>query len=174
MGVEETGNAGFEPALSAVEPVKVLHENDTVWARFYRDGKNLGEICAEFNCGVYDLSPWLTAPLMRSAPAQSVAVKALQDHVLADFTHLTEHQSLSGPYLVKRIKERFASFALSAQVQDGAGWQRLDNAFSNFINGYGDPYEPKEAHEAETARNLKELYDAFQAYRATAPAKQEG
>lgn len=53
-------------------------------------------------------------------PAPSVAVKALQDHVLADFTHLTDAQALSGPYIVKRIKERFGSFALSAQVQDVA------------------------------------------------------
>jgi hypothetical protein len=41
--------------------------NDTIWARFYRDGKTLGEICEEFKCGVYDLSPWLTAPLVRAA-----------------------------------------------------------------------------------------------------------
>jgi hypothetical protein len=58
------------------EPVKPLHENDAVWARFYRDGKSLGEICEEFKCGVYDLSPWLTAPLARdslSAQVQDVA-----------------------------------------------------------------------------------------------------
>ena len=41
--------------------------NDTIWARFYRDGKTLGEICEEFECGIYDLSPWLTAPLVRAA-----------------------------------------------------------------------------------------------------------
>lgn len=51
-------------------------------------------------------------------PTAPVDFRSLEDHVLADFTHLTENQSLSGPYLVKRIKERFASFALSAQVQD--------------------------------------------------------
>ncbi len=44
-----------------------LHANDAVWARFYRDGKNLGEIATEFECGIYDLSPWLTAPLMHAA-----------------------------------------------------------------------------------------------------------
>lgn len=58
--------------------------------------------------------------LYAAPPAPSVAVKALQDHVLADFTHLTDAQALSGPYIVKRIKERFGSFALSAQVQDAA------------------------------------------------------
>jgi hypothetical protein len=43
-----------------------LFNNDAVWARFYRDGKTLGDICTEFECGVYDLSPWLTAPLVLS------------------------------------------------------------------------------------------------------------
>lgn len=43
-----------------------LCANDAVWAAFYRDGKNLGEICKQFDCGVYDLSPWLTAPLTRA------------------------------------------------------------------------------------------------------------
>jgi hypothetical protein len=43
--------------------VAQLYANDAVWARFYRDGKNLGEICEEFGCSVYDLSPWLTKPL---------------------------------------------------------------------------------------------------------------
>ena len=47
-----------------------LRENDAIWARFYRDGKSLGDICKEFNCGVYDLSPWLTAPLVRAAIAE--------------------------------------------------------------------------------------------------------
>lgn len=53
-------------------------------------------------------------------PTAPVDLRSLEDHVLADFTHLTENQSLSGLYLVKRIKERFASFALSAQVQNVA------------------------------------------------------
>lgn len=43
-----------------------LYENDQVWAMFYRDGKNLGEIALEFNVSVYDLSPWLTAPLVQA------------------------------------------------------------------------------------------------------------
>ncbi|CDI08805.1 hypothetical protein [Agrobacterium pusense] len=67
-------------------------------------------------------------PVYAAPPAPSVVVKALQDHVLADFTHLTDAQALSGPYIVKRIKERFGSFALSAQVQDVAGWQPLETA----------------------------------------------
>jgi len=51
---------------SAAEPVKP-YDNDAVWARFYRDGKTLGEICEEFNVGIYSLSPWLAAPLARAA-----------------------------------------------------------------------------------------------------------
>lgn len=43
-----------------------LRANDAVWAAFYRDGKTLGEIATMFECGVYDLSPWLTAPIVRS------------------------------------------------------------------------------------------------------------
>lgn len=45
---------------------KQLQKNDAVWARFYRDGANIGEICAEFGCSIYDLSPWLTAPLVQA------------------------------------------------------------------------------------------------------------
>lgn len=41
-----------------------LQNNDAVWAAFYREGKDLGQIAKEFDCGIYDLSPWLTAPLM--------------------------------------------------------------------------------------------------------------
>jgi hypothetical protein len=44
-----------------------LYRNDAVWARFYRDGKTIGQICEEFKCGVYDLSPWLTAPIVRAS-----------------------------------------------------------------------------------------------------------
>lgn len=40
---------------------------DAVWARFYRDGKSLGEIAQEFGCSVYQLSPWLTSPVARAA-----------------------------------------------------------------------------------------------------------
>lgn len=54
------------------EPVKTPLANDAVWARFYRDGKNLREICKEFSCGIYDLSPWLTAPLTRAMLAASM------------------------------------------------------------------------------------------------------
>lgn len=43
-----------------------LYENDGVWAAFYRDGKTLGQIAEEFECGIYDLSPWLTSPLTRA------------------------------------------------------------------------------------------------------------
>lgn len=41
-------------------------DNDAVWARFYRDGKSLGEIAAEFGGTVHDYSPWLYAPITRT------------------------------------------------------------------------------------------------------------
>lgn len=50
-----------------------VFDNDAIWARFYRDGKTVAEICEEFKCGVYDLSPWLMAPLARSAMDSSQA-----------------------------------------------------------------------------------------------------
>lgn len=43
--------------------------NDAVWARFYRDGKSLGEIAEEFGGTIYTYSPWLTAPIVRSVTA---------------------------------------------------------------------------------------------------------
>lgn len=53
-----------------------LYANDAVWAAFYRDGKTLGEICKMFDCGVYDLSPWLTRPIVRAATAAVVSEDA--------------------------------------------------------------------------------------------------
>lgn len=44
-----------------------LYINNDVWARFYRDHKTLGEIAEEFKCSIYDLSPWLTAPMTQNA-----------------------------------------------------------------------------------------------------------
>ncbi len=44
-----------------------LFANDAVWAAFYRDGLNLGEIAERFSVSIYDLSPWLTAPRVRAA-----------------------------------------------------------------------------------------------------------
>lgn len=74
--IRSTAGTDFIPLYTAPaatpEAMKALHENDAVWARFYRDGKTLGEICEEFNCGIYDLSPWLTAPLARSALSAQV------------------------------------------------------------------------------------------------------
>lgn len=107
--------AAIEATLSAAEPV------------VYVSRKSLEQLNAEgSHVAVQTLIhrvplrsgngvPLFAGPL-ETTP--SVAVKALQDYVLADFTHLTDAQALSGPYIVKRIKDRFASFALSAQVQD--------------------------------------------------------
>lgn len=44
-----------------------LYENDAIWARFYRDGRTLEEICSEFNCNVWELGPWLSEPLSKAA-----------------------------------------------------------------------------------------------------------
>ena len=58
------------------------YENDAIWARFYRDGKTLGEICEEFDVGIYDLSPWLTAPLIRSGhPAIALRIGELSNEL---------------------------------------------------------------------------------------------
>jgi hypothetical protein len=38
---------------------------DAAYRMFYGEGKNLGEITKELGCGIYDLSPWLTAPALR-------------------------------------------------------------------------------------------------------------
>ena len=40
---------------------------DTAWKLFYGDGLTLGEIAEKLGCGIYDLSPWLTAPANRLA-----------------------------------------------------------------------------------------------------------
>ncbi len=39
---------------------------DEAWKLFYGDGMTLGEIAKKLGCGIYDLSPWLTAPAIRS------------------------------------------------------------------------------------------------------------
>ena len=53
--------------MEQIDKRKQLHDNDAVWAAFYRDGKTLAEIAQQFGCGIYDLSPWLTAPIYRAA-----------------------------------------------------------------------------------------------------------
>lgn len=40
-------------------------DNDAIWARFYRDGKTLAEIAAEFGGSIYDYSPWLYRGAMK-------------------------------------------------------------------------------------------------------------
>ena len=66
---------------------------------------------------------------------------------------------------ITRLRQ-LLSEAEKREAEAIAGWRKLDTAYSNFVNGYGDPYEPKEAHDAETARNLKNLADAVAVYRA--------
>ncbi|MBB4347990.1 hypothetical protein [Aliirhizobium cellulosilyticum] len=41
--------------------------DDRIWARFYRDGKTLREISEEFDCSIFQLSPWLVGPLTDAA-----------------------------------------------------------------------------------------------------------
>ena len=38
---------------------------DMAYRLFYGDGKKLGEVAKELGCGLYDLTPWLTAPIVR-------------------------------------------------------------------------------------------------------------
>ncbi|MBI1690485.1 hypothetical protein [Methylorubrum sp. DB1722] len=45
---------------------------------FYGEGLNLAEIMRELNCGLYDLSPWLTAPALRIAAAAIEDERAAQ------------------------------------------------------------------------------------------------
>lgn len=41
-----------------------LFNDARVWAAFYRDGKNLGEVAEMFGArSIYDLNPWLSAPM---------------------------------------------------------------------------------------------------------------
>lgn len=44
-----------------------LWSDPQVWADFYRDGLDLGQIAQKHGCSIYDLSPWLTAPIVRVA-----------------------------------------------------------------------------------------------------------
>ncbi|WP_107327403.1 hypothetical protein [Agrobacterium pusense] len=109
-GAADLTEAQIEAALSAAEPVAWYWEDKSGCFHIVMDRPDVQDMAAEFFCE--------PRPLYAAPTAPSVAVKALQDYVLADFTHLTDAQALSGPYIVKRIKDRFASFALSAQVQD--------------------------------------------------------
>lgn len=65
-------NLSPEPVANGLNPIGLmmskrdeLYQNDAVWAAFYRDGQTLGEIAEEHKVSCYDLSPWLTAPLVR-------------------------------------------------------------------------------------------------------------
>lgn len=166
----------LETALPVANPIRWMWEErrfaeSDIWDDMYDD-----EPPAPHK-QVRNIRPLYAAPPAPTAP--SVAVKALADAYKAGFDASSQgyngevfpEYEADNEWLAQRDSDLSA---LSAQVQEVAGWHRLDDAFSNFINGYGDPYEPKEAHEAETAKNLKELYEAFTAYRSAAPAKQEG
>jgi len=121
-------------ALSAAEPLKTAFEvaskhipeaRVSLLSRAIRHGlndygwKNFGTL-PEVLMGYIVQAERAEAEAHPKQPAPSVAVKALEAHVLEDFTHLTKDQAVSGPYIVKRIQERFKSYALSAQVQDVA------------------------------------------------------
>lgn len=51
---------------------ELLWENDRIWAAFYRDGLTLAQIAAAWGCSIYDLSPWLTAPLTQEIFAKVI------------------------------------------------------------------------------------------------------
>lgn len=51
---------------------ELLRENDRIWAAFYRDGMTLGQIAAAWGCRIYNLSPWLTAPLTQAITASVI------------------------------------------------------------------------------------------------------
>lgn len=56
--------------------VQKPYDNDAIWAAFYRDGKTLAEIKEEFGLSsIYELTPWLAAPLM-NAPDPDVRARA--------------------------------------------------------------------------------------------------
>lgn len=65
---------------------------------FYGEGKALGEIVADLRCGIYDLSPWLTAPGMRIASDAAAAHKSHADYLFEQnqrlHTDLTEAKRL--------------------------------------------------------------------------------
>ena len=44
-------------------------EADRAYRLFYGEGMMLAGVMAELGCGLYDLSPWLTAPAIRIANA---------------------------------------------------------------------------------------------------------
>ncbi len=67
-----------------------LYNNDKVWALFYRDGKTLGEICQEMGCGIYDLSPWLTKPLVNLAIDDKAKIRRMEK-ALRPFVKLEEN-----------------------------------------------------------------------------------
>lgn len=58
-------------ALAALERAPLTGDKevlkDKATALFYRHGKTLGEISEETGLGIYELSPWITSPLIQSA-----------------------------------------------------------------------------------------------------------
>jgi hypothetical protein len=53
---------------------------DRAYRLFYGEGQSLGEVAATLGCGVYALSPWLTAAGMRIASDAAASWKSHADH----------------------------------------------------------------------------------------------
>ncbi|MDR5008255.1 hypothetical protein RGK87_04435 [Agrobacterium fabacearum] len=100
-------------------------------------------------------------------PAPSVAVKAKPDGYLTP----TMPGECWHSWKSCAISEPGARPFYFSPVMANEKWKELDDAFSNFINGYGDPFKPKRNHEKETERNVKALSEAFNAARSALSAQ---
>lgn len=76
---------------------------DAVWAAFYRDEKTLGQIAEEQGVSIYALSPWLTAPIVRSGLA--LAEPGLRGAIsVAARAHEGQVDKAGRPYLAHPLR----------------------------------------------------------------------
>ncbi|MND69712.1 hypothetical protein D3C80_612000 [compost metagenome] len=114
--IEPAIRAALEAALSAAEPRGYLvHDKDNHDGRYFKQKPSI----SDDDMSEYEI--WIE-PLYAAPPAPSVAVKALQ--AIANYRH---HSRLDSDENAEAM-EQIARSALSAQVQDVAGWRPIETA----------------------------------------------
>ena len=96
------------------------------WKLFYKDGLNLKQIAEQLKCSIYDLSPWLTAPLTRCEghPFQTALQAAIDEA-----THFRNAASAAEARLeeARKVLAKIATFKHSARDKAAIAQGFLDD-----------------------------------------------
>ncbi|NSZ73291.1 hypothetical protein G6L74_05980 [Agrobacterium tumefaciens] len=165
---EELMRFALEEALSAMpKPKPVAH---LVWLQGRRaadDVEDYYEVARPGDKSVDGSDPF---PVYATPPALEAALSAAEPE---GFVKLTMPGETWHSWKTCAASDPGARPFYFSPVLRGIEWKKLDDAYSNFINAYGDPFKPKRNHEKETERNVKALSEAFDAARSALSGSQQ-